>query len=506
MRRVVLCSALSAAGPGAIAQNTFFSVYDMGTGATFDKVRRCANGDYVCMSDEWNLMLRTDSMGNVLWANYSPSFASTRSGAPVEAANGDLLVLSAEYDTATTRFNMALVRMDATGNILAADAFPVDTISFLPWRSAPLSNGMIAHIATAWNSQEVVIMVFDPGGPYAYPRIRIPVNFPTQGNLPAGFTGVFAGPQGSFFTYHGSYQPTLILTKYSTTGVAYWSKSYVVDGGNSTIGMAGTLLANGNVALLVESLSLGPDGEYLLLLNPSGDVVSARKLYDADNAFDWRGHVVPMPDGSFVVHLARVEVDPTESDIVLHMDANANVIAQYGFEPGVSVQDVIAVDNDRIALVCRDAGSLSLSVMDFNGPLPTCWQYDSVSVSTVVATASTVTVTSSSYTSAPLPASFANVPATVPRTPMCSSLAVGTPQAVATLELFPSPTADGRITVQAPGLSPGCRYEVIDARGVRCAEGRLPVDATLDLVHLARGTYMLRLLLQDGVCTARFVR
>lgn len=101
--RALLNSAVVLSAFAASAQNTFFSVYDMGMGATFEQVRRCANGDFVCISDEWNVMMRTDSMGNVLWANRSPSFASTRSDAPVEDANGDLLVLSAAYDTATTR-------------------------------------------------------------------------------------------------------------------------------------------------------------------------------------------------------------------------------------------------------------------------------------------------------------------------------------------------------------------------------------------------------------------
>ena len=504
--RFLLCSAIGLSACTASAQNTFFSVYDMGTGATFEHVRRCANGDFVCMSDEWRVMMRTDSLGNVLWANRSPSFASTRSDAPVEDANGDLLLLAAAYDTATTRFNMALVRMDSAGAILAADAFPVDTITFWPWRSAPLSNGMIAHIATAWNSQEVVIMVFDPSGPYAYPRIRIPVDFPTQGDLPAGFTGVFAGPGNTFFAYHGSYQPTLILTKYTTTGVALWSKSYVVDGGYSTVGMAGALLADGNLALLVRSLSTGIDGEYVLLLDPAGEVLDAKRLGDPTNAFDWEGDVVPMPDGSFVVRLARAYGDPSESDILLHMDASANVIAQYGFEPGALVEDVIVVDNDRLAVLGRNGASPSLSVMSFNGPFPACWQADSVDVTTAPATASTVSFTSSTYTSAALPASFSNVPVTVPRTPLCGSVAVEAMDEVEAIRLFPSPSADGRITVQGPDLSLGCEYEVIDARGLRCAEGRLPMDATLQLGHLAPGTYVLRLLTGEGTRTIRFGR
>ncbi|MBK9194245.1 MAG: hypothetical protein IPO17_04480 [Flavobacteriales bacterium] len=117
---------------------------------------------------------------------------------------------------------------------------------------------MIAHIATALNAQEVGDHGVRPSRPYAYPRIRIPVNFQLQGNSPAGFTGVFAGPGNTFFAYHGSYQPTLILTKYTTTGAALWSKSYAVDGGAYTIGMGGAMLANGNMALLVEVVGLGP--------------------------------------------------------------------------------------------------------------------------------------------------------------------------------------------------------------------------------------------------------
>lgn len=506
VRALLVNSVIALSACAASAQNTFFSVYDMGTGATFEQVRRCANGDFVCMSDEWRVMMRTDSMGNVLWANRSPSFASTRSDAPVEDTNSDLLVLSAAYDSATTRFNMALVRMDAAGNILAADAFPVDTITFWPWRSAPLNNGMIAHIATAWNSQEVVVMVFDPSGPYAYPRIRIPVDFPMQGNLPAGFTGVFAGPGNTFFAYHGSYQPTLILTKYTTTGAALWSKSYVVDGGYSTVGIAGTQLGDGNLALLVRSISTDIDGNYVLLLNPAGEVLDAKRLGDPANAFDWEGDVLPMPDGSFVVRLARAYGDPGESDILLHMDASANVIAQYGFGPGTLVEDVIVVDNDRLAVLGRDGASPWLSVMSFNGPFPACWQADSVDVTTAPATASTASFTSSTYTSAALPASFSNVPVTVPRTPLCGSVAVETMENTDAIRLFPSPSADGRITVQGADLSPGCGYEVVDARGLRCAEGRLPMDATLQLGHLAPGTYVLRLLTGVGTRTIRFGR
>lgn len=506
LRALLINSALVLSASAASAQSTFFSVYDMGTGATFEQVRRCANGDFVCMSDEWRVMMRTDSLGNVLWANRSPSFVSTGSDAPVEDANGDLLVLSSAYDTATTRFNMALVRMDSAGTILAADAFPVDTITFWPWRSAPLSNGMIAHIATAWNSQEVVIMVFDPSGPYAYPRIRIPVDFPTQGNLPAGFTGVFAGPGNTFFAYHGSYQPTLILTKYTTTGAALWSKSYVVDGGYSTVGMAGAQLADGNLALLVRSLSTGIDGNYVLLLNPAGEVLDAKRLGDPANAFDWEGDVVPMPDGSFVVRLARAYGDPGGSDILLHMDASANVIAQYGFEPGALVEDVIVVDNDRLAVLGRTGTSPSLSVMSFSGPFPACWQTDSVDVTTAPATASTVLFTSSTYTSAALPASFSNVPVTVPRTPLCGSVAVEAIVEPDAIRLFPSPSADGRITVQGADLSPGCGYEVVDERGQRCAQGRLPADAMLQLGHLSPGTYVLRLFTRSGTRALRFGR
>lgn len=506
VRGVLLSSAVCLTGLATTAQNTFFSEYAPGNPGSFVNVMQCANGDFMCTDETWNRMMRTDSMGNVLWASNTQPYTNVRADAPMEAANGDLLTVGGRYDNSLMRYSIFLVRMDAQGNVLATDAFPVDTLSFLPWRSAPLNNGMIAHIATALNAQEVVIMVFDPSGPYAYPRIRIPVNFPLQGNAPAGFTGVFTGPGNTFFAYHGSYQPTLILTKYTTTGAALWSKSYTVNGGAYTIGMGGTMLANGNLALLVEVIGLGPGGEYLLLLDPAGDVISARALDDPDNAFDWEGRVVPVPDGSFVVHLARVISDPGEGDILLHMDANADVIAQYGFGPSGYVDDVIAVDNNRLAVLGSTFNGPSLSVMDFNGPLPTCWEPDSVNVYPVVATASTATFTSSTYTSPPLPASVTTSPISLPRAPLCSTLAVDAMDGADALEVFPSPSADGRITVRGPGLPLGCNYEVIDVRGMRCAQGRLPMDAMIDLAHLASGTYVLRLFAHDGVRTSRFGR
>jgi hypothetical protein len=170
------------------------------------------------------------------------------------------------------------------------------------------------------------------------------------------------------------------------------------------------------------------------------------------------------------------------------------------------VEDVIAVDNDRLAVVCRDGDSPSLSVMSFNGPFPACWQADSVEVTTAPATASTVSFTSSTYTSAALPASFSNVPVTVPRTPLCGSVAVEAMDEVEDIRLFPSPSADGVVTVQGADLSPGCVYEVVDARGLRCAEGRLPAEATLHLGHLAPGTYVLRLFTPSGTRALRFGR
>jgi transposase len=129
-----------------------------------------------------------------------------------------------------------------------------------------------------------------------------------------------------------------------------------------------------------------------------------------------------------------------------------------------------------------------------------------VDVTTAPATASTVSFTSSTYTSAALPASFSNVSVTVPRAPLCGSVAVGAVDEVEAIRLFPAPSADGVVTVQGADLSPGCGYEVVDARGLRCAEGRLPADGTLQLGHLVLGTYVLRLFTLSGTRALRFGR
>ena len=489
----------------ASAQNTFFNQYNLGSGGSFETVMRCANGDLVCTDYYWNRMMRTDSLGNVLWTRNAQMNPVLGSGAPVETGNGDLLLLASHYDTATTRQHIALVRLDAEGNVLAADAFNVDTLSFYPWRHVPLSNGMIAHIATALNAQEVVIMVFDPSGPYAYPRIRIPVSFPLQGNAPAGFTGVFAGQGGTFFTYHGSYQPTLILSKYQHTGALYWSKSYAVDGHAYTIGMAGAMLAGGNLALLVEAVGGPPNNEYVLLLDPMGNVIAARQLHDPDNAFDWEGDVVPMPDGSFVVHLRRTVADPDEENILVHLDANADVIAQYGLETDGFVKDAIAVDNGRLALAGWSNNKPTLSVMPLNGELPTCWVADSVTVTPVVATASNATYTSSTYLAPALPAAYTALPQANTSGPQCSSVGLA-PVPPPAFALFPNPSHDGRYTLQGEGLAAGDLFQVFNAQGIRCAEGRLPADARLDLAQLAPGGYVLRVLGAARSRAVRFVR
>ncbi|MBK8339800.1 MAG: T9SS type A sorting domain-containing protein [Flavobacteriales bacterium] len=496
VRAVLLLSAVCLSGLTATAQNTFFSEYAPGGPGWFRNVMRCANGDFVCSDYTWDRMMRTDSLGNVLWATRSDPYTYLRADAPVETANGDLLVLGGRYDTTTTRFGMFLVRMDAQGNVLAADAFPVDTLSFWPWRSAPLNNGMIAHITTALNAQEVVIMVFDPSGPYAYPRIRIPVNFQLQGNSPVGWNGVFAGPGNTFFAYHGSYQPAGILSKYTTSGAVYWSKSYSVDGGLYTIGMAGTKLADGNLVMLVHSTGLIPGGEYVLLLDPAGEVISARALDDPDNAFDWEGHVVPMPDGSFVVHLARVIGDPGEGDILLHMDANADVIAQYGFGPSGYVDDVIPVDNNRLAVLGHTNNGASLSVMDLNGPIPTCWVPDSVNVYPVMATASTATFTSNTYLSPPLPASVTTLPILLPRAPLCGTVEVGTMDEGDAFRVFPIPAQDVLNVVLPVG---GVRYQLQDATGRIVREGSFSgMRAQLELSGVRDGMYTLLLMSSDA--------
>lgn len=488
------------------AQNTFFNHYNLNGGGAYGSVIRCTNGDILCADqDLGQMIMRVDSLGNVLWTKVLQG-GYLGPCAPVETDNGDLLVLASHYDTATQHVHMGLVRLDAQGNMLAADAFNVDTLSFFPWRSAALSNGMVAHIATALNAQEVSITVFDPSGPYAYPRIRIPVNFPLQGNAPAGFTGVFAGQGGTFFAYHGSYQPTLILSKYHYSGAAYWSKSYAVDGRAYTLGMAGATLAGGNLALLVEAIGGAPGREYLLLLDPAGGVIAARRLDDAANAFDWDGTVVPMPDGSFVVHLKRTAMDPNEPDILVHMDANADVIAQYGLEPGALVNDVIAVDNTRLAILGGSNGDPVLSVMPLNGALPTCWVADSVSVTPVLATASAATYSSSTYLAPALPATYTTTPFSNVSGPYCSSVGMVLRAGTPTFALFPNPSGDGRYTLQGEGLAAGDLFQVFNAQGNRCAEGRLPADGRLDLGGLASGSYVLRVLGADWASTVRFVR
>ncbi|MBP6392392.1 MAG: T9SS type A sorting domain-containing protein [Flavobacteriales bacterium] len=496
VRAVLLLFAVCLEGLTACAQNTFFNNYNPGFGGSFSNVMQCTNGDFVCLDYYWDMMMRTDSLGHVLWAKHSDPSVVVRSDAPVEQANGDLLVLANQYDTATAQNYMALVRMDAMGNVLSVDAFAVDTLNFYPWRSVPLNNGMIAHIATAQNAQEVVIMVFDPSGPYAYPRIRIPVNFQLQGNAPAGFTGVFAGPNPYFYAYHGSFQPAFVLSKYTTSGAAVWSKTYEVDGSYTAIGMAGAMLANGNLVLLVEAIGQMTEGEYVLLLNPSGDVISAQKLVDPDNAFDWKGDVVPMPDGSFVVHLSRVEIDPSEGDILVHMDANAGLIAQYGTEPGTYVHDVIAVDNDRLALAGGDNGARTLSVMAFNGPLPTCWVADSVTVVPVIATASNASFTSSTYIAPPLPASITTSPSTITGTPMCGSVEAGTTIEMDAFRVFPIPAQDLLNVVLPVG---GVRYQLQDATGRIVREGSFSsMHAQLELSGVRDGMYTLLLMSNDA--------
>ncbi|MBK9194244.1 MAG: hypothetical protein IPO17_04475 [Flavobacteriales bacterium] len=64
------------------------------------------------------------------WASQGQPYTILRSDAPVEAGNGDLLAVGGRMITPLLRYSIFLVRMDAQGNVLAADAFPVDTLSF----------------------------------------------------------------------------------------------------------------------------------------------------------------------------------------------------------------------------------------------------------------------------------------------------------------------------------------------------------------------------------------
>lgn len=70
--------------------------------------------------------------------------------------------------------------------------------------------------------------------------------------------------------------------------------------------------------------------------------------------------------------------------------------------------------------------------------------------------------------------------------------------------IFPNPTENGQITVRVPERARGSLWELYDAKGSRVASGWTLPSQTLQL-PTARGTYLLKWVLEDGECITRKV-
>ena len=79
----------------------------------------------------------------------------------------------------------------------------------------------------------------------------------------------------------------------------------------------------------------------------------------------------------------------------------------------------------------------------------------------------------------------------------------------ASLQLYPNPTPDGRLTLTLRGAHPPVQLSVLNALGQVVYRAALPASAAaqpLDLSDLPSGVYLLRAATADGTATRRFVR
>ncbi|WP_426062182.1 T9SS type A sorting domain-containing protein [Hymenobacter sp. B1770] len=114
----------------------------------------------------------------------------------------------------------------------------------------------------------------------------------------------------------------------------------------------------------------------------------------------------------------------------------------------------------------------------------------------------TVTATSSggcaSASSAPVPVNLRS-----------TATSTATALAGSTLNVYPNPTPDGRLTIDLAGYRKGVQLSVVNALGQVVFESSVPAGQALpllDLHHLPAGVYSVSAQTADGLATRRFVR
>jgi len=245
---------------------------------------------YGAGSDDY-FLVKTDSLGNMLWSRTYGSSQSERGWALAEASDGGF-VIGGTSDLGPG--SVCLVRTDASGQLLWSRSMGNPFYNNV-WAVAETPEGGIA--VTGAGSNGAVLVKFDGSGNYqwskSYGGSGDDRSYGMKATNDSGF--VLVGMTSSF----GAGQFDVYVIRTDSDGNLEWSKTY--GGLGADFGQSIELTSDGGFILLgsTESFGAGSKDIYVIRTDALGDTVWTKTYggFSSDNAYS----ITQTGDGGFIV-------------------------------------------------------------------------------------------------------------------------------------------------------------------------------------------------------------
>jgi hypothetical protein len=278
----------------------------------FRNVEEISGGGYLAIGNRNDqgivgmLIVKTDANGNHVWNQYiqrlSGTFYDTLTDAK-ELPDGSFILIGSQYD------RIYLLKIDASGNRLWSKKFGNTGCIAKMLRLTGDGGFMIAGRTTS--ASDVTVMKMDSLGTIQWSK-----KYSSAGNIGDIPIGMRVNNDGNTMVVYRMYPSSLGIIKLATSGDTLWKKVYTISTGTYFENAAST--NNGGFVIAGFTNVTNPSGPYLLKIDSVGNV-EWTKTYGIPSINRYFSSVEQLPNGGYII--AGVQED---SILLIRTDSLGN--------------------------------------------------------------------------------------------------------------------------------------------------------------------------------------